>query len=1023
MGKKNMMGMMGMGMSMMNAPMMSSPMMSQRMMSQRMMGLMKIQEDKKPSLMMALKDALADGKLTMMERMELKKQYPMAEASGKLDMQVMMALEKINKVQSPVVMARPMKPSLMKAIKEALSDGKLTMMERMELKMQFPMAAESGKLDNKIMMIAEKKELMGVLMDTEKSDTPIMMMMMREISEGTKILQSKEGTEADRKFAATNAFRKKVGLPPITREKFEADAAADAERKARRAMRTMMQNMGIKMAIKDALADGKLTMMEKMELKKEFPKAAKSGQLDKKIMMVQMMLEPIKMDAKPVPMMATGIMMAIKDALADGKLTMMEKMELKMQFPLAAESGKLEKKVMMALKKINEVQQPAKKAKPMKPAKKAKPMKPSLMKAIEKALDDGKLTMMELKKLEMMYPMAAESGKLDQKIMMAQMMLDPIKDKKAVEPNPPMMKMGLNMAIKDALADGKLTMMEKMELKMQFPMAAESGKLDEKIMMVQMMLDPIKDKKAVEPNPPMMKMGLNMAIKDALSDGKLTMMEKMELKMQFPMAAESGKLDEKIMMAQMMLDSIKMDAVKSEVKKESEPASPMMKMGLNMAIKDALSDGKLTMMEKMELKMQFPMAAESGKLDEKIMMAQMMLDPIKDKKAVEPNPPMMMMMMGMGMGLNMAIKDALSDGKLTMMEKMELKMQFPMAAESGKLDEKIVMAQMMLDPIKDKKAVEPASPMMMMMGMGMGLNMAIKDALSDGKLTMMEKMELKMQFPMAAESGKLDQKIDKFTDKTSMDLKTDTSDSKDNNQTVKDADSSDSSENKGKDKDGKDKIIDGKDRGGGKIIFDGRIDSGVNKGDKGPHHGLPKIDYDASIDNYKPERLDFVKKDGTFKKPKLKRKDYSADTFRSEAFKSELDSRGLTGDRRGGTVTHFKDSTGTLKKIPTDASGIPKALTSDGKGGFKDLGGPPTLSTERDLFGDLDETRQSKLATIKSIVDNPQPGATKMAISMRKSKGLSILMDAGFTQTRTRMKPLLMTPASNSRSTRLNIRL
>jgi hypothetical protein len=952
MGKKNMMGMMGMGMSMMNAPMMSSPMMSQRMMSQRMMGLMKIQEDKKPSLMMALKDALADGKLTMMERMELKKQYPMAEASGKLDMQVMMALEKINKVQSPVVMARPMKPSLMKAIKEALSDGKLTMMERMELKMQFPMAAESGKLDNKIMMIAEKKELMGVLMDTEKSDTPIMMMMMREISEGTKILQSKEGTEADRKFAATNAFRKKVGLPPITREKFEADAAADAERKARRAMRTMMQNMGIKMAIKDALADGKLTMMEKMELKKEFPKAAKSGQLDKKIMMVQMMLEPIKMDAKPVPMMATGIMMAIKDALADGKLTMMEKMELKMQFPLAAESGKLEKKVMMALKKINEVQQPAKKAKPMKPAKKAKPMKPSLMKAIEKALDDGKLTMMELKKLEMMYPMAAESGKLDQKIMMAQMMLDPIKDKKAVEPNPPMMKMGLNMAIKDALADGKLTMMEKMELKMQFPMAAESGKLDEKIMMVQMMLDPIKDKKAVEPNPPMMKMGLNMAIKDALSDGKLTMMEKMELKMQFPMAAESGKLDEKIMMAQMMLDSIKMDAVKSEVKKESEPASPMMKMGLNMAIKDALSDGKLTMMEK-----------------------------------------------------------------------MELKMQFPMAAESGKLDEKIVMAQMMLDPIKDKKAVEPASPMMMMMGMGMGLNMAIKDALSDGKLTMMEKMELKMQFPMAAESGKLDQKIDKFTDKTSMDLKTDTSDSKDNNQTVKDADSSDSSENKGKDKDGKDKIIDGKDRGGGKIIFDGRIDSGVNKGDKGPHHGLPKIDYDASIDNYKPERLDFVKKDGTFKKPKLKRKDYSADTFRSEAFKSELDSRGLTGDRRGGTVTHFKDSTGTLKKIPTDASGIPKALTSDGKGGFKDLGGPPTLSTERDLFGDLDETRQSKLATIKSIVDNPQPGATKMAISMRKSKGLSILMDAGFTQTRTRMKPLLMTPASNSRSTRLNIRL
>jgi hypothetical protein len=933
MGKRNMMGMMGMGMSMMNAPMMSSPMraqpmraqpmMSQPMMSQPMMGLMKIQEDKKPSLMMALKDALADGKLTMMEKMELKKQYPMAEASGKLDMQVMMALEKINKVQSPVVMAQPMKPSLMKAIKEALSDGKLTMMEKMELKMEFPMAAKSGKLDNTIMMIAEKKELMGVLMDAKKSDTPIMM-MMREISEGIKILQSKEGTEADRKFAATNAFRKKVGLPPITREKFEADAAADAERKARRAMRTMMQNMGIKMAIKEALSDGKLTMMEKMELKKEFPKAAKSGQLDKKIMMVQMMLEPIKMDAKPVPMMATGIKMAIKDALADGKLTMMEKMELKMQFPMAAESGKLEKKVMMALKKINEVQQPAKKAEPMKPAKKAEPMKPakkaepmkpSLMKAIKKALDDGKLTMMELKKLEMMYPMAAESGKLDQKIMMVQMMLDPIK------------------------------------------------------------MDPVKseDKKAVKPAPSMMKMGLKMAIKDALEDGKITMMEKMELKMQFPMAAESGKLNEKIMMAQMMLDSIKMDAVKSEVKKESEPASPMMMMGMGiqMAIDEALADGTLTKMEQKELKEQFP--DDANKVAMKVKMA------LKNNPDIEVK----------GMMMNI----------------------------------------LMLMNISTTESAETTTQMMM--GMGMGLNMAIKDALGDNnKLTMMQKMELKMQFPMAAESGKLDEKIDKITDKKSMDLKSDTSDSKDNNQTVKDADSSDSSKNKGKDKDGKrkdkdgkDKLIDGKDRGGGIVIFDGKIDSGVNKGDKGPHHGLPKIDYDASIDNYKPERLDFVKKDGTFKKPKLKRKDYSADTFRSEAFKSELDSRGLTGDRRGGTVTHFKDSTGTLKKIPTDASGIPKALTSDGRGGFKDLGGPPTLSTERDLFGDLDETRQSKLATIKSIVDNPQPGTTEKAISMRKSKGLGILMDAGFTQTRTRMKPLLMTPASNSRSTRLNIRL
>ena len=60
-------------------------------------------------------------------------------------------------------------------------------------------------------------------------------------------------------------------------------------------------------------------------------------------------------------------------------------------------------------------------------------------------------------------------------------------------------------------------------------------------------------------------------------------------------------------------------------------------------------------------------------------------------------------------------------------------------------------------------------------------------------------------------------------------------------------------------------------------------------------------------------------------------------------------------------------------------------------GGFKDLGSPPTLSTERDLFGDLDETRQSKLATIKSIVDNPQPAATQMAIAMRTYvKGLGI---------------------------------
>jgi hypothetical protein len=935
--RRGMMGMMGRGMR--NAAMMSSPMKAQPMMSRPMMGLMKIQEDKKPSLMMALKDALADGKLTMMERMALKKQYPMAAESGKLDMQIMMALEKINKVQPPVemaqpMMAQPMKPSLMKAINEALADGKLTMMEKMELKMQFPMAAESGKLDDKIMMIAEKKELMGVLMDTEKSDTP---MMMSGLSEGIDILQSEEGTEADRKFEATNVFRKKVGLPPLTREKFEAKEAKEAEQKALINKLTMMENMQLKMAIKDALADGKLTMMEKMELKMQFRKAAKSGQLDKKIMMVQMMLDSIKMDAKPVPMMGMGLNMAIRDALADGKLTMMEKMELKKEFPKAA-----------------------------------------------------------------------KSGKLDKKIMMVQMMLEPIKmDAEPVQ----MMAMGIKMAIKDALADGKLTMMEKMELKMQFPMAAESGKLDKKIMMVQMMLDSIKmdpvkseDKKAVEPNPSMMKMGLNMAIKDALEDGKITMMEKMELKMQFPMAAESGKLDKKIMMAQMMLDSIKMDAVESEDKKESEPASPMMMMGMGiqMAIDEALADGKLTKMEQKELKEQFP--DDAKKVAMKVQMA-LMNNPDIEVKGMMMNILMLMnisttesaetttQMMGMGMGLNMAIKDALADGKLTMMEKMELKMQYPMAAESGKLDEKI-------DKFTDTESAETTTQMMMM-GMGMGLNMAIKDALEDGKITMMEKMELKMQYPMAAESGKLDEKIDKFTDETSLDPESDGGDSKD----------------------GKDKLIDGKDRGGGKIISDGKIDSEVKKGDPGPHHGLPKIDYKASIDNYKPERLDFVKKDGTFKKPKLKRKDYSADTFRSEAFKSELDSRGLTGDRRGGTVTHFKDSTGTLKKIPTDPSGIPKALTSDGKGGFKDLGSPPTLSTERDLFGDLDETRQSKLATIKSIVDNPQPGATQMAISMRKSKGLGILMDAGFTQTRTRMKPLLMTPAPNPRDNRLNIRL
>ena len=780
--RRGMRGMMGMGMGMKNASM-SSP----------MMGLMKIREDNKPSLMKALSDALADGKLTKKEKMQLKKQYPMAAKSGKLNKKVMMALMKINEVQQPAKKAEPMKPSLMKAIEKALDDGKLTMMELKKLEMMYPMAAESGKLEKKIMMIAMKEGLMGVLMNAKKSDGAMMMRPAR--NEGVDILRSMEGSEADRKFAATNAFRKKVGLPPLTREKFEAKEAMMLDTIKMEARPAMMQNMELKMAIKEALADGKISMMEKKELKKEFPMAAESGKLDKKIMMVQMMLE--------------------------------------MQEAPAAEAPRRRQRTLQSLP-----------------------------------------TMMELKK-----------------------------------------------AIKDALADGKISMMEKKELKQQFPAAAESGKLNKKIMMVQMMLESIK--MDTTPEAMMMNMELKMAIKDALADGKISMMEKKELQKEFPMAAESGKLDKKIMMVQMMLDSINVDPVESKTKEEkvSTPSTMMMNMALKKAIKDALEDGKITMMEKMALKMQFPEAAESGQLDKKIMM-------IEKKRE-----------------------------------------------------------QMTTESIK--KDTTPSSMM--------SLKMAIKEALADGKLTMMEKMQLKMDFPEAHESGKLDKKLDKIADKKGVDIAVDA-------------------------------IAEGKDATGGDLVYDGTIDSGVKKGDKGPHHGLMKVNYQESIDSYDPSRLDFVEKVGmgtnkkyVIKKPELKRKDYSADDFRSEAFKSELDSRGLTGERRGGTVTTFKDQTGTFRRVPTDASGVPKALTSDGMGGFKDLGSPPTLSTERDLFGDLDETRQSKLATIKSIVDNPQPAATQMAIAMRTSKGLGILMDAGFTQTRTRMKPLLMTPPPNERETRAAI--
>ena len=842
--RRGMMGMMGMGMGMKNASM-SSP----------MMGLMKIREDNKPSLMKALSEALADGKLTMMEKRQLKKQYPMAAESGKLKKKVMMALKKINEVQQPAKKAEPMKPSLMKAIEKALDDGKLTMMELKKLEMMYPMAAESGRLEKKIMMIAMKEGLMGVLMDAKKSDGAMMMQPAR--NEGIDILRSMEGSKADRKFAATNAFRKKVGLPPLTREKFEAKEAKEAEEKALIAKLTMMENMQLKMAIKKALADGKLTMMEKMELKKEFPKAAKSGQLDKKIMMVQMMLDTIKMEARPAMMQNMELKMAIKEALADGKISMMEKKELQKEFPMAAESGKLDKKIMM-------------------------------------------VQMM----LEKQEPPAAEA---------------PRRQQRTLQSLPTMME--LKKAIKDALADGKISMMEKRELKEQFPDAAESGKLNKKIMMVQMMLESIK--MDTTPEAMMMNMELKMAIKDALADGKISMMEKKELKKEFPIAAESGKLDKKIMMVQMMLDSIKMDPVKSETKEEkvSTPSTMMMNMALKKAIKEALEDGKITMMEKMALKMQFPEAAKSGQLDKKIMMI--------EKKREQ------------------------------------------MTTESTEKD------------------TTPSSMM--------SLKMAIKEALADGKLTMMEKMQLKMDFPEAHESGKLDKKLDKIADKKGVHIAVDA-------------------------------IAEGEDASGGDLVYDGTIDSGVKKGDPGPHHGLMKVNYQESIDNYDPSNLDFVTTEGAgtnkkyvIKKPELKRKDYSADDFRSEAFKSELDSRGLTGKRRGGTVTTFKDQTGTFRRVPTDASGVPKALTSDGMGGFKDLGSPPTLSTERDLFGDLDETRQSKLATIKSIVDNPQPAASQMAIAMRTSKGLGILMDAGFTQTRTRMQPLLMTPPPNERETRAAI--
>ncbi len=151
------------------------------------------------------------------------------------------------------------------------------------------------------------------------------------------------------------------------------------------------------------------------------------------------------------------------------------------------------------------------------------------------------------------------------------------------------------------------------------------------------------------------------------------------------------------------------------------------------------------------------------------------------------------------------------------------------------------------------------------------------------------------------------------------------------------------------------------------------------------------IDYDATIEGYNPEtsleKLGIIKdnvydskgkiKGVEFEEPKVKRQDYTADTFRDDKQKEDYSERGLTD--KGGQIKKLKID-GDYKNINTDKSGNLKRLTLTADGKYKPTADDYPSEIKSDSFSDQLEvatglksdtiTRKARMGSIKSKLAN-----------------------------------------------------
>ncbi len=151
------------------------------------------------------------------------------------------------------------------------------------------------------------------------------------------------------------------------------------------------------------------------------------------------------------------------------------------------------------------------------------------------------------------------------------------------------------------------------------------------------------------------------------------------------------------------------------------------------------------------------------------------------------------------------------------------------------------------------------------------------------------------------------------------------------------------------------------------------------------------IDYDATIEGYNPEtsleKLGIIKdnvydskgkiKGVEFEEPKVKRQDYTSDTFRDDKQKEDYSERGLTD--KGGQIKKLKID-GDYKNINTDKSGNLKRLTLTADGKYKSTADDYPTEIKSDSFSDQLEvatglksdtiTRKARMGSIKSKLAN-----------------------------------------------------